>query len=167
MINMDYPVLCGGTFLVLILNARGARTGKKEQLYGSKDGLSAPSTLAALTKIMYPAYELPSDNKTAGTITSDYRYCKNEGVNLPFLNTGDVELFDGRVKSNYTEVLGKMSDFVRDFLDTEPEGGKDARLVRQLLELVDKDVSINENDEFYILENGETTTKADIRTIDE
>jgi putative hemolysin len=150
MANTDYPVLCGGTFFVLILEAHGARTGKKEQLYGKKDSLSAPSTLAALVKIMYPAYELPSDDKTAGTITSGYRYCKNEGVNLSFLNTGDVDLFDRRVKSNYWDVLREMSAFVDGFLDTELNGGKDERLVCQLLDLIEQDVSIKDSEEFYI-----------------
>lgn len=56
MSNIVYPVLCGGTFFTLVLEARRQRTSKRSQHAGELDGLSQPKTLAGLGRVVYPEY---------------------------------------------------------------------------------------------------------------
>ena len=128
MSNNDYPVLCGGTFFTLLLEARQARSGKKEQLYGSRDGLSEPETLAGLVRVMYPEFRQPSGESTFRTNTADYKACRNSGGNLPFFDK-EIRAFDNRIKSEYQTALVLMHNFIN---QVSPRNGDALLYQRQL-----------------------------------
>lgn len=82
--NIAYPVLCGGTFFTLVLEARNQRTSRRSQYVGELDGLSQPETLAGLGRVVYPEYSEPKNKDTFSTNVSDYKSCENNGTNLFF-----------------------------------------------------------------------------------
>ncbi len=48
MSNNDYPRLCGGTFLTLVLQALKQRVKARKHYNGERDGLSDPEVLTGL-----------------------------------------------------------------------------------------------------------------------
>lgn len=164
MTNGAYPVLCGGTFFTLILEARKARSGRKEQLYGKRDGLSESETLTGLVKVMYPEFIEPSSGRTYTTNTSDYKLCKNNGGNLPFFEK-EIKAFNSRIKNDYKTALIQMQNFADRFIEVGGSVKKDELLVKALLDLIENDQSINDNDDFYVCENGAAIKKAAIKGI--
>ena len=163
MSNIFYPVLCGGTFFTLVLEARNQRTSKRSQHAGELDGLSQPETLAGLGRVVYPEYSEPKNKDTFSTNVSDYKSCENNGTNLSFLFNQEVTTFNTRVKTQYLASLRPMSDFVSRFLDVGTSTTKEVRLVKALLDLINADRSIDDSQDFYIVENGQGITKAALR----
>jgi len=161
--NIAYPVLCGGTFFTLILETRNQRTSRRSQYAGELDGLSQPETLAGLGRVVYPEYSEPKNKDTFSTNASDYKSCENNGTNLSFLFDQEVGAFDNRVKTQYVAALRTMDDFVRRFLEVGTSTAKEVWLVKAFLDLINADQSIDDNQEFYIAENGQGITKAALR----
>lgn len=158
------PRLCGGTFFVLVLQALRQRLKAKEHYKGDKDGLSDPEVLIGLIKVVNPDFKMPYGGPKAIKVkTNDFKSCKTStGEYLPFGDTVEAEEFDKRVRENYAAVLSAMTEFVNQFLDLSPSLHKDERLVRALLDLIQRDDSIQPDDEFYILEDGGTVRRADL-----
>ena len=158
-----YPVLCGGTFFTLVLEARKQRTCKRSLYAGELDGLSQPDTLAGLGRVVNPDYVEPKNKDSFSTNASDYKSCENNGTNLAFLFTQEVLSFDTRVKTRYLEALCAMDDFVQRFLEVGTSTAKEVWLVKALLDLIDADQSIDNDQAFYIGEAGQKITKAALR----
>ncbi len=159
----EYPRLCGGTFFTLLLQARKQRTKAREHRKGERDGLADTDVLVGLLKVFNPDYLEPtaSTMSTFKTNTSDYKSCKiSNSTYLPF---EDTAAFDSRVKSNYAAPLGAMYEFVDRFIDVGTSAEKDIRLVKALLELIDSDQSIDNEQVFYICEDGSPRTKDMVR----
>ncbi|MHB1654734.1 MAG: hypothetical protein ACYCVD_20190 [Desulfitobacteriaceae bacterium] len=163
MLNIAYPVLCGGTFFTLVLEARNQRTSKRSQHAGELDGLSQPETLAGLGRVVYPEYAEPKNKDTFSTNVFDYKSCENNGTNLSFLFDQEVAAFDNRVKTQYLAALRAMDDFIKHFLEVGTSTAKEVWLVKALLNLIDADGGIKDSQEFYIVENGQGITKAALR----
>lgn len=163
MSNFAYPVLCGGTFFTLILEARNQRTSRRSQYAGALDGLSQPETLAGLGRVVYPEYAAPKNKDTFSTNASDYKSCENNGTNLSFLFDHEVAAFDNRVKTQYVAALRTMDDFVSRFLEVGTSTAREVWLVKAVLDLINADQSIDDDQEFYIGENGQRITKAALR----
>lgn len=159
-----YPILCGGTFFTLLLEARKARTGKREQLRGKRDGLSEPETLIGLVRVMYPEYKEPSGRSTFRTNTADYKACRNNGSNLPFFDQ-ETRAFDNCVRSDYQTALARMCGFVDQFIEVGSSVKRDEELVKALLDLIDTDQSIKDQDAFFACESGQPLTKAFLRSV--
>ena len=160
MSNSVYPRLCGGTFFTLVLQALKQRLKAREHYNGERDGLSDPEVLTGLIKVINPDYQVPKDglNKVK---TNEYKSCKtSDGVYLPFGDTQEIRAFDSRVQTNYHEALTPMSVFVEDFIDTGAAVKKHEHLVKALIDLIKRDQSIFDDDEFCIGANGEKTKKA-------
>jgi hypothetical protein len=66
MSNRDKWRLCGGTFFILISDARKAMPSHDEMYMGKKSGITEPETLFALAKIVTPDLQepLPSEEKS-------------------------------------------------------------------------------------------------------
>lgn len=163
MVNIAYPVLCGGTFFTLVLEARKQRTSKRSQHAGELDGLSQPETFAGLGRVVYLEYAEPRNKDTFSTNVFDYKSCENNGTNLSFLFNQEIMAFDNRVKTQYLAALKMMDDFVSRFLEVGTSTAKDVWLVKALLDLINADQSIDDNQEFFIVENGQGITKAALR----
>lgn len=163
MSNIDYPVLCGGTFFTLVLEARKQRTSKRSQYAGELDGLSQPATFVGLGRVVYPEYAEPKNKGTFSTNVSAYKSCENDGTNLSFLFKQEVTTFNNRVTTQYLASLRMMGDFISRFLDVGTSTAKEVWLVKALLDLINADQGIDDSQEFYIVENGQTITKAALR----
>ncbi len=160
MSNCVYPRLCGGTFFTLVLQALKQRVKVREHYNGERDGLSDPEVLIGLIKVINPNYQVPKNGLNKGK-TNDYKSCKiSDGTYLPFGDTPEVRTFDSRIKTSYQEALKPMTAFIQDFLDTGTAVRKHELLVKALIDLIQKDQSIPEQDEFFIGENGEKIKKA-------
>lgn len=156
----NYPRLCGGTFFVLVLRALLPRMKAREHYKGDKDGLSDPEVLMGLCKVINPDYKEVSKETLKGK-TNDYKSCKTStGVYFPFGDTPEVDAFDDRVKNHYSEALSSMVTFVEQFIDTGKAVRKDAKLVRALIDLIDQDESIDDDECFFICEDGRAIKKA-------
>ena len=167
MSNNNYPVLCGGTFFTLVLEARIQRTSKRSHYAGKLDGLSQPETLAGLGRVVFPEYGPPKSKRTFSTNASDYRSCDNNGTNLSFLFEHTVKVFDNRVKTDYPSALKAMGNFVDRFLDVGTSTTKEVWILKALLELIDADRSIDDAQVFYIGQSGQGITKATLRSIND
>ena len=114
--------LCGGTFLVLLLQARKQRTAARRNLMREQDGLSDSECFEALIRVAFPDYISPA-GRSIKTYTSNYKACKlatNEY--LPFNNIELVDIFDRAVKGNYKSVLKRICDFTASFIDENNMG---------------------------------------------
>ena len=162
--------LCGGTFFTLILQARKPRKGVREHYMGTTDGLSEPETLIALAKVMVPDMQDPlkSMMKTIKGNVFDFKTCKNAGgTYFPFGNVDAKTAFDARVKTEYRTTLAAMLEFIDGFIDVGGSIKKDERLVRALVELIDRDDSIVSEQLFYVSEDGTPISKADLLVLTE
>ena len=163
--NNTYPVLCGGTFFTLVLVAKRKGPDKRSQYAGKLSEFSQPEVLAALGRVVYREYSPNGSKKVRSTNATAYRSCENDGTNLSFLYPQEVDAFDKRVKTDYPAALKAMVDFVDHFLEVGTSTAKEVWLVKALLDLINADQSIDDDQEFFIDENGQGITKAALQGI--
>ena len=161
--NRAYPVLCGGTYFTLILEARGQRTGQRGRYQGEQDGLSQSDTLVGLGKVVYNEYIPPRNQQTFRTNVNAYRTCTDDGSNLSFLFPDRVSAFNDRIRSAYLTALKAMCDFVNTFLEVGTSINKEIWLVKAILDLIENDESIPGEQEFLIGIDGQGITKSALR----
>ena len=101
MANRDYPRLCGGTLLTLILEARRQRYGVREHYKGDSDGLTDSEVLTGLIQVANPDYTNPGKDAFK-TPANNYKACRvSTGVYLPFDDAQMMRAFDTCVKTKY------------------------------------------------------------------
>ncbi len=123
--------------------------------------------MIGLLKVINPDYMGPSksNRRTFDTVTSNFKSCKiSKGAYLPF---DDVEEFNKSVLENYSVPLKRVYDFVENFLEVGTSTGKDIRLVKAVIEVVSRDQSIEDTQNFYINEDGSKLTKATLNNVAE
>ena len=170
MTKSDFYRLCGGTFFVLVSNARKPIQSKAECYNGITSGLTEPEALLALAKTVIPDISKPmnSEMKTLKDNTRDFKACLSNGGG--FFRFGDqavLKSFDVRVKQDYKQPLAAMNDFMDEFLDIKTSTKKDEYLVKGLVELLDTDKEIGNDEIFYVRADGSTMTKSQILTASE
>lgn len=167
MMTKDFPRLCGGTFLTLLLQAVKQRTKARQHIAGEHDNLSETDVLLGLIRVAYPEFIKPAES-TFKTNTSDYKKCKiSEGTYLPFGVASVIDSFGCRVKDEYHDSFNAMSTFVNDFLEVGTSAGKDKRLVKALIELVATDESIEDQQQFYSCVGGKPILKNELVELSE
>lgn len=160
-----YPVLCGGTFFLLVLDAIKDRTGIRERIKGGSDGLSEPNVLVGLFKIINPEVS-ESISRSISSFVSNYKYCKqNTTPKINFEDDDVIDAFNRRVTEKYSSALKQAEEFVARFLCTNRESKKIEKLVKNLANLILLDQSIKGDDIFYIGKSGEPTKKNDFKTL--
>lgn len=160
MANTDNPYLCGGTFLAQILRARKSSELSAYYNRNKKESLSEQETFRRLISIYHIAEF--SSCSSLKTYTSQFKSCTNSLESFALFSDSDVKReFDSDVRSADSSALTMMSDFVQEFIDTE----KYIQLVRCLLDMIENDSTIAPNTPFYILENTESVTKAEINNM--
>ena len=168
--NTGIPRLCGGTVFTLILEARQQRYGVREHFAGDSDGLSEMDTLIGLAQVMVPDLKRPAKTRedTVQGNTTEFKICKTAGGKgyYPFSNRQSKKAFDDRVKGYYAEALKAMCDFVKNFIWVKGSDKQDVNLVKALLDLIERDDSINNSQVFYIMPDGKPVTKQRIDQID-
>ncbi|MBQ1736225.1 MAG: hypothetical protein IIT86_01620 [Oscillospiraceae bacterium] len=164
MTNSEYPRLSGGTFFILVLQALKQRKKAREHYKGERDGLSDPEVLMGLCKVINPDYR-EIEPKTIKGATNDFKACRTStSTYFPFGDTAEVDAFDKRVKNNYPMALNDMIDFVNRFIDTGDAVGKDERLVKALVDLIDQDESIGNGEKLYVQVDGRPARKDVIKS---
>ncbi|MFV0441754.1 MAG: hypothetical protein ACK5LV_10770 [Lachnospirales bacterium] len=99
----DYR-LCGGTFFVLLLEARQYGVGKRDQFSGTEDKMSELNVLQAISMIVNP--NLPTltegmKNTAKGNVTK-YKMCQSVGgTHFPYKDKQLIESFDFKIKNAY------------------------------------------------------------------
>jgi len=153
----NFPRLCGGTFLTLLLRAL-----KKKHKNGSKQGLTEPECFMGLIRVITPKYDFPAAESTIKQDTSKYKNCVlNPATSswLPFDVPEYIEPFNELVTSRYGAVLRRMIDFGEQYIDADIMGNW---LVNALLELIADDEVIGSDALFYVQPEGNAVTKADM-----
>lgn len=152
----DFPVLCGGTFFTLLLEA--ANQGRKERKkWGASSEFTESDVLKALFQVVMPSYKNSTDNGNFKSVVSAYKSCdpKKRG-NLPIGEQAVITSFDNCVKNSYHEKLISMNALIEKYIDIE---GKGMWLIRALLDLTLMDENIQNSDELYVKQDGLPTTK--------
>ena len=161
--------LCGGTFFVLVSNARKPMPSKDELYKGTVSGLSEPEALLALAKTLIPDIPQPlqTEMKSLKDNARDFKACiRNGGTFYRFGDAAVLKTFDDRVKNQYEIPLAAMVEFVEAFLDVRTSTKKDEYLVKGLVELLDADMTIDGNALFYACEDGSAMAKDQILASD-
>ena len=159
MTNIEYPRLCGGTFMTLVIQALRQRKKAIEHYKGESDKLNDPDVLVGVITVINPDYKDPG-KAVLKTKANDYKSCKlSKGQYLPFGEKLTIGVFDKRVQEDYLVARNDMSTFVDRFIETGTMLQKDVRLVKALIDLIDQDDSIDDDVEFPIGENGELVRK--------
>lgn len=144
------PYLCGGTFFVLLTEAKGKTLSRRQLRKRKTDIISNKNMLEALIQMMMPSFVQPPSGRTFDGDTTDYRSCKvSYGENLPFDDEDEIRNFDNRIKTDYSSVLSCMDDFIVTFLKTDSEAKMD-RLLYALLTLIEDDELIMPKTPFYL-----------------
>ncbi len=144
--------LCGGVFFFLLTRAALPKGTPRDHRAGMKDDHSDP----ILMKDLVYAFT-GNKNFNAGKDTSKYKDCLSEGsCNLPFNERDRCIAYDGLVRENYAEALARMNEFVNWHLDA----GMRIWFVKAVLDVIDKDESINDEKLFFINPDGCTIEKA-------
>lgn len=165
MTNIEYPRLCGGTFMTLVIQALLQRKKAREHYKGESDKLNDPDVLVGLITVINPDYEDPGKS-VLKTKANDYKSCKlSKGQYLPFGDKLAIEVFDQRVRDNFLAARNDMCIFVDSFIETGTKLQKDVRLVKALIDLIEQDESIDDSEEFLVGENGDAVRKDQLRTL--
>lgn len=158
MANQSKKRLCGGTFLVLLLDAKGKRQTTRSN--GRKgDGRNNPDVFERLLKITIPDFIRPTEGRTFNTFTTEYKNCRESDTPSVCLTYDEtIHRFDSSVRNNYQEVATAFDKFVKYAVDV-PTHGK--RLVASLLDLINMD-DISGTQEFFIRPDGTAVSRDDI-----
>ena len=162
--NVKYR-LCGGTFFTLLLNTRQPLLSKSQNYSGESSELSEHKLLWELIRIFNPDIgEKPKiADKSLKDSTHNFKICKNWGNSyFQFDDKSVQKSFDERIKNHYNESLSAMIDFTEKFLDVKSKTKKDEYLIKALVEVLAKDDSVNDSQEFFVCANGKTMTKSEI-----
>ncbi len=159
MTNKEYPRLCGGTFMTLVIQALLPRKKAREHYVGESDKLNDPDVLVGLIKVINPDYKEPYKG-TLKTKANEYKSCKlSKGQYLPFGDKVTISVFDERVKKDYASARMAMSTFIENFIETGTTLKKDERLVKALIDLIQQDDSIGDDVVFLIGSDGQPVRK--------
>ncbi len=149
---MCVPYLCGGTFFILLTEAKVKTATRRELQSGKKDRVSNKNMLEGLIQLIISSFKQPIAGRTFEGDTSDYRACKvSFGENLPFDDSIEITEFDKRIKEHYLAVLGDIEHFIEMFLKIDSHE-RIQWLIQALLTLIKEDSLINDNELFYICE---------------
>lgn len=152
--NRGYA-LCGGTFLVLLLQARKPRFASRKNAAGEKDGLSDSEVFEGLIRVAFPDYIAPA-GRSIRTYTSSYKACRLSANDyLPFDREEFTRAFDREIKGSFAAPLQRMREFTAAFIDEKNMGNW---LVRAILDTISCDSSITD-ELFYVDSSGQPMDK--------
>ena len=163
MANYENMRLCGGTFLVLLFEAKGQRRNTRVGEGRSSDGKSNPDIFKNLVRTVNPKFQVPS-GRSFNTFTSDYKLCRSS--NSPSAGLTDAFLinqFDHDIKTKYYECLGLFHGRLERAIDFEMKG---TWLVAALIDLIEADDTIPDDELFYIRPYGHTVKKSELRNLE-
>ena len=159
-ISGGYPRLCAGTFFTLLCEAK--KTGDEK--------LSNKDVFIGLVRATLKSdYQPDVAEKTLDRYVTAFRSCESSKAGKLSLAMTEnqhkepLEAFDEGVRNDYRQRLGLMGEFTQLYIETDQLLKLDITLIGRLLNLIEKDDTIQEDDEFYVCPDGSAATKADIR----
>ena len=97
--NTSFPVLCGGTFFTLLLEATKPGLNERKK-WGGNSNFHGGDVLEALLQVSIPNYAKPSDNVNFKSTVSAYKCCNPEkSGRLGVHNQATITTFDYSVKN--------------------------------------------------------------------
>jgi hypothetical protein len=154
-----HPVLCGGTFLTLILQSRKPTASRRQRTQEETDIFREPDVLFELIKIVQPDYIRPAGN-TFRTYTTNYKKCSGYTPDdLKFGNDSVISAFLVRLETDYATELKKMTEFINKYIDVGTTAQKDVLLVKSLIELIRDDADIQATKQFAVCKDGSLVDK--------
>lgn len=155
--------LCGGTFLVLLFEARGTRRNSRMGEGRMSDGKSNTEIFKRLIYATNPYFQMPS-GRSFNTFTSDYKNCrKSDTVSVNLTDDSVIQQFDAAVKTNYYEHVGVFYNLLENSISWETKG---PWLVAALIDLIENDTTIPNDALFYVRPYGQTVQKSELRNIE-
>lgn len=155
--------LCGGTYLVLLLEAKGQRRNTRMGEGRSSDGKSNPDIFRNLILAVNPNFQIPT-GRSFNTFTSDYKLCRSS--DSPAVGLTDellIEKFDNDIKTKFYECLSLFHGHLERVIDFEIKG---PWLVAALIDLIEADETIPDYAQFYVRPYGHAVSKAELRNIE-
>lgn len=163
MANLLNMRLCGGTFLVLLFEARGQRRASRMSEGRPGDGKSNPEVMARLVRSVNPDFQMPS-GRSFNTFTSDYKLCRTSDTPAAGITDEQiVQRFDHQVKTKYYEYLGLFYGLLENAISW---GVKGPWLVAALIDLIEADSTIPSDALFYVRPYGQPVKKSELRKIE-
>ncbi len=160
--------LCNGLLFAVLLTCRKQRTRHNKFGAQDNDGLDEVSVLYGLANVVDPSSSKPKQiGSNIKTAVSRYKSCEGdaEGV-LPFSDVLIAENFDANVKNDWSSIISRVQHFCNKFLNVGSGNQHAKQAVSVLVELMKQDSTIEDNQQFYILPNAKTISKAEISMID-
>lgn len=153
---MDYFRLCGGTLFILVVDAALQRP-TNGALYTSTENLITDENM--LTKLLRIA--MPTLSAVSRDDAQNFKQCKvKQSKNLKMVNCEIGKALHNRMDSDYYACFEAMSAFISTFLDV-PEG-KDQKLIKALLELIEQDQDILPDQLFRVCPDGKAICKSEM-----
>lgn len=170
MTSEGYYRLCGGTFFVLLSDARKPLLSKDENYNGKKSGITEVELLIELMRIVIPDFVSPSqaELKSFTNAMGKFKSCQTWGGGYLRLNDASViASFKSRIKNEFQDCLDEMTKLSEKFLEINTDAKKDEYLIKALVEVILNDKGISDNQLLYICKNGKPITKSELRNTTE
>jgi hypothetical protein len=159
-VEAHYPVLCGGTFFALLLQAAKPGLYERKKILGQNEEITEADIFEALIQVVAPTYRKPIDKDNFRPIVSAYKSCNTRnGGSLPIYRQIDISRFDDRIRNEYQSPYSVARDFIEQFIDVQ---GRGTWLAKALLDMIRLDQSIPDSNVFYVGANGKAVSKASL-----
>lgn len=163
MSEKTFPKLCGGTFFVLLLQAKQKSSKARNSVLGDSDGKTEVDVLRELIKVYNPDYRYEETAiKSVRSDCTSFKKCEKEkGTYLPFdpiQDAGLIATFNNEVLTEYATARGRMQKFIDGYVDVKHSG---KWLVKAIIELIDADKTIEKDDKFFITGDGKPITRSE------
>ena len=153
-------VLCGGTFLILLVQHRhkNANRAPKESI---TEGTSEASMFWQLCSVLDPAMTPGNDQKFLNNLKTqvrEYKQCNQNAVSLiPITKGKQQDYFRYSSERKYVDARKRMKTYIVNKLNNDHNDKN--LLVAAILETIKNDKSINDNEIFYCLEKSPHSIK--------
>lgn len=155
------PYLCGGTFFRLLRNAEKPTISHRERTKGKSDVIHDRDVLMALLRLVHPSVP-DGSGESFKTYTSRFRNCAGDiGKELKFDDDAIKENFRKRMTDEYPVLRKEAVAFCSKYIDTE----KYVHLVKQMIELIQGDESINGDICFQVDDTGKKVRKSELAEV--
>jgi hypothetical protein len=164
---VPHPILSGGTFVTLLIQSIRQRNAFRDGVYQEKDKMSNEDLLVGLIRVTEPKFKKPTGNtRSFSAIVSSYKSCSiSKSNHLPFTIEANKQAFNFALKNDYNNLLSAMHQFTNHFFEQEDDADKNVKLVKALLELIETDITISDNQEFYLDDRVKPLYKYDLKRL--
>lgn len=146
--------LCGGVLFFLLTQTVLPHKNPSQKRSGMTDQQSDKQLMKDLIYTF-----TGSHNYGAAKDTSEYKECKSEGsINIPFDKLNFAEAYHLLVKNQYFVVLKRMKEFTSAHFDSNLAEW----FVKIVLEIINRDKTIDDETEFFVDVNDLTISKEDL-----